>query len=140
MANITEMVEKLKKGQVDAFEVLQANLISTKQAFLSAYQRKEITREEYATAVGESVVDTLAQMYDTDMRRAQKAMKNRVEAEYITAEEYEEITGEKYAETELGEVVPAMLQTPTTLEIARQDTAAEQKPEVEDVTPGKEAE
>lgn len=140
MANITEMMEKLKKGQVDAFEVLQANLISAKQSFLAAYQRKEITREEYAAGVGESVVDTLAQMFDADKRRAQKAMKNRVEAGFITAEEYEEITGEKYAETELGEVVPAMLQAPATLEIAQKDTAAEQKPDVEDVTPGKEAE
>lgn len=138
MVNITEMTEKLKKGQVEAFEALQANLISAKQSFLAAYQRREITREEYMASVGESVVDTLAQMYDSDVRRAQKYMKNRVEAEYITVEEYEEITGEKYAETELGEVVPAALQAPTTLEITGQ--TAQPKTTVEDVTPGKEAE
>lgn len=93
---ITNLSTQMSKQQDNAMETYMAQMLSAKQPLLLSYQRKEITAEEYERTTGETVVETLAQMYALDHRRQLRQMYDRVEAGHITEAECEAITGEPY--------------------------------------------
>ncbi len=98
MANdkIINLTTQMDAQDGNALETYLAQLLAARQPLLLAYQRKEITAEEYEQAAGFSVVETLTQQFAQDRRRQLRQMYDRVKAEYITEAECETITGEPY--------------------------------------------
>lgn len=93
---ITNLSTQMKKGQDQAMETYLAQMLSAKQPLLLSYQRKEITAKEYEEQTGETVAETLAQQFALDYRRQLRQMYDRVDAGYITIQEFEQITGTTY--------------------------------------------
>lgn len=87
---------QMQKGQNMAIETYIAQMLSAKQPLLLAYQRKEITAQEYEEQTGETVAETLAQQFALDRRRQLRQMYDKVDAGYITIQECEQITGVPY--------------------------------------------
>ncbi len=99
MANndkIVNLTTQMTAQEDSALETYLAQLLAARQPLLLAYQRKEITAEEYEQAAGMSVVETLTQQFAQEHRRQLRQMYDRVKAGYITEAECEAITGEPY--------------------------------------------
>lgn len=116
MDKITNLTTQMSNQQDAALETYLAQMLAAKQPLILAYQRKEITAEEYEANAGETVQETLAQMYAQDQRRILKQMADRVKAGYITEEQFQAITGQTYD--------PVALSPLRVLNAARQATNA----------------
>lgn len=96
MDKITNLTTQMSNQQDAALETYLAQMLAAKQPLILAYQRKEITADEYEANAGETVQETLTQMYAQDQRRILKQMADRVKAGYITEDQFQAITGQPY--------------------------------------------
>lgn len=96
MDKITNLTTQMSNQQDAALETYLAQMLAAKQPLILAYQRKEITADEYEANAGETVQETLTQMYAQDQRRILKQMADRVKAGYITEDQFQAITGQTY--------------------------------------------
>lgn len=101
MDKIENLTTLMSNQQDAALETYMAQMLAAKQPLLLAYQRKEITADEYEANAGETVQETLTQMYAQDQRRILKQMADRVKAGYITEDQFQAITGQPYDPTAL---------------------------------------
>lgn len=96
MDKITNLTTQMANQQDAALETYLAQMLAAKQPLILAFQRHEITADEYEANAGETIQETLTQMYAQDQRRILKQMADRVKAGYITEEQFQAITGQPY--------------------------------------------
>lgn len=68
-----------------------------KQPAINAYQGKQITAEEYQELVGESYADSMREIYNAQLEEHRIQMATRVQAGFLTPEEFQDITGVEYS-------------------------------------------
>lgn len=70
--------------------------LAAKQPAVVAYQKGEITAEEYEEITGETYATTMEKQYTAELSRCRDRMRTRAQAGLLTADEYQTITGEPY--------------------------------------------
>lgn len=96
MSKIEELMAQKTRQEEIARKNIAAQQRTAKQPFVLAYQRKEITAEEYEEALGETYAQTMKDFYAADLENIREQMISRVKSGNLTPEQYKEITGVDY--------------------------------------------
>ncbi|WP_251447022.1 XkdX family protein [Vermiculatibacterium agrestimuris] len=73
-------------------------LRNNKQPAMEAFQKGEISAQEYEEVVGEPYAVTVKDHYDASIARLKNITAVRVRAGLLTPQQYKEITGDDYSE------------------------------------------
>ena len=96
--NYNTVADAYEQSVQQADENNSARLLSIKLMVAEAYQKGEITAEEYAAIAGEPYAATMREQYTRNLDKAKAQLSVRVANGLLTPEEYQTITGEGYPE------------------------------------------
>lgn len=94
---MNDQLERLRKQQeereINAVTTFFSSMVNGKNEYIRALDLHQITAEEYETAAGETVAETLAQQYALGLYQLVIQTRRRVTAGYLTQEQMEAIPG-----------------------------------------------
>ncbi len=94
---MNDQLERLRKQQeereINAVTTFFSSMVNGRNEYIRALELKQITAEEYETATGETVAETLAQQYALGLYQLVIQTRRRVTAGYLTQEQMEAIPG-----------------------------------------------
>lgn len=96
MSKIEELMAQKARQEEIARKNMAAQERNAKRPFVQAFQRQEITAEEYEEALGEPFAQTMKDFYAADLENIREQMISRVKCGSLTPEQYKEITGVDY--------------------------------------------
>lgn len=119
-------IEDLKNGMARQRELalknFAAQIRNSKYPLVMAYQKGEITAEEYEDVVGEPYSETMRDNYQSELDVMRERMIQRVQDGHLTEQQYKAITGEEYPAAKLAEKPEGAEDGPEGAETPAEDT------------------
>lgn len=104
MSKIDELKSGMDRQREQAFKNFAAQIRNSKYPLVLAYQKGEITAQEYEDTVGEPYSETMRDNYQSELDVMRERMIQRVKDGHLTAQQYKVITGEEYPEEDPADV------------------------------------